>query len=147
MNKTLKEMKSESRKKFLKTVGILMLIPLFSKLSSAKLYLRKENSETIDFDDIEISRKSASIKSNDYTMVATDHLILIDSSSNSVTITLPSAIGIKSKIYNIKCIDSTNQSIIIPQGLELIDNLNNNFRIYKDECVSLQSDGSGWWII
>ena len=93
-----------------------------------------------------ISKPIAS-KTTNYTLNDEDYTILLDGTSNTVTATLPTAVGITGRIYNIKCIDDTNQCDIDPDGIEEIDSNNANFILTKHETITIQSDGSNWWII
>lgn len=86
-------------------------------------------------------------KTANYTLDATDYTVLLDGTSNTVTATLPTASGIDGRIYNIKCIDDTNQCDVDPNGAEEIDGDSTTFILSKDDVITIQSDGSNWWII
>lgn len=86
-------------------------------------------------------------KTSDYTLTKDDYTVLLNASSNTVTGNLPTAVGIEDTIYNIKCIDDTFTCDIDPSGTEEIDGDNANFELIKDEIITIQSDGSNWWII
>ncbi len=86
-------------------------------------------------------------KTTNYTLTISDYTILLDGTSSTVTATLPAASGITGRIYNIKCIDATNQCDVNPNASEEIDGDSANFILNKDEVITIQSDGSNWWII
>ena len=83
----------------------------------------------------------------DYSIVPNDNTIIMDGTSNTVTITLPTASEITGKIFGIKCIDATNQCDVVTFGSEEIDGESANFILSKHEVITVQSDGSNWWII
>jgi hypothetical protein len=83
----------------------------------------------------------------DYTIGRIDDTILLDGSNNTVTAFLPTAIGIKGEIYNIKCIDDTFACDVETDGTEEIDDDSANFDLIKDEVINIQSDNVNWWII
>ena len=56
-------------------------------------------------------------KTSDYTITKTDHVILVDASSGNKTITLPKLSDIPNdKIYHIKKIDSSGNTVTVAQG-------------------------------
>ncbi len=86
-------------------------------------------------------------KTNDYTATVNDTTILIDGSANTVTLTLPTAVGINRRIYNIKCIDDTFLCDVATDGSEEIDEDSSNFSLAQHEVITIQSDNANWWII
>lgn len=86
-------------------------------------------------------------KTSNYTLTKLDYTILLDGTSNTVTATLPAASGITGRIYKLKSIDDTNQTDVATNGSETIDGSSTNFILSKDEVITIQSDGSNWWII
>ena len=103
-------------------------LPFITKFASANLYLRTSDGTKIDFDDI--IRTSTAVKTSDYSMINTDYLILIDATSNTVTITLPSATENNSKVFNIKCIQDDYECNISTIGGQEIDTSSNDFQIF-----------------
>lgn len=75
------------------------------------------------------------------------HTILCDGTSNTVTINLPTAAGITGRIYNIKAINIDNAVTVSPNGAEEIDGDNTDITLALMESITIQSDGSNWWII
>ena len=89
---------------------------------------------------------SITTKTADY-IIANDNTILLDGTSNTVTATLPTAVGITGRIYTIKCIDDTSVVDIATSGTEEIDGSSSNVALTLNDAVRLQSDGANWWII
>lgn len=89
--------------------------------------------------------KSISTKTGDYTLTNQDCTILADCTSTSITLTLPAspATGI---VYNLKCVDSTNTCIVDRNGKN-IDGDASNITLIEDETITIQYDGTEWWII
>ena len=86
-----------------------------------------------------------SAKTSDYTATGSDYTILINASSNNVTITLPAVSGIAGRIYVIKRADgSGNNAVVASNGSETIDNSTANVILSAGQCITLQTDGIGW---
>ncbi|HUC81373.1 MAG TPA: hypothetical protein VMR70_10680 [Flavisolibacter sp.] len=83
-------------------------------------------------------------------IAATDNTVLANTTSGAVTLTLPAASGISGRIYTIKKIGSggiDNQLTITPAGGATIDG-GSSYVIYNDYTfVTLQTDGTNWYII
>ena len=73
--------------------------------------------------------------------------VLCDASSGTVTINLPTGAGYTGTVFNIKCIDDTNTVTITPDGTDEIDAVNSSITLVQDEVITIQYDGSNWWII
>jgi len=85
-------------------------------------------------------------KTADYTATIEDSTIVIDASSNTVTITLPTAVGIDGRKYNIKCIDDTFACDVDGDGTETIDGELTQILNQWDN-MQIQSDGTNWIIL
>lgn len=85
------------------------------------------------------------ITTND-TLTETDFNLILDGSSNSVSGTLPTAIGIIGKIYNIKCINDTFSCTAETFDDQTIDG-ETNFELFENESITVQSDNVNWVII
>ena len=81
------------------------------------------------------------------TLDATHNTVLCDGTSNTVTITLPTASGISGKIYNIKAINIDNAVTVDQTGAETIDGSTDAITLDLMEVITVQSDGTNWWII
>ncbi|WP_028788050.1 hypothetical protein [Terrimonas ferruginea] len=84
-----------------------------------------------------------------YTINATDNTVLANTSSGAITISLPAASGIAGRIYTIKKIGNggiDNQLTITPTSATIDGG--SNYVIYNDwTYVTLQTDGSNWYVI
>ncbi|RAJ87336.1 hypothetical protein CLV59_10185 [Chitinophaga dinghuensis] len=84
-----------------------------------------------------------------YTLLATDNTVLANTTSAGITVTLPSPSGITGRIYTIKKIGTggiDNSLTINPTG-GTIDGAS-TYIIYNDySYVTLQTDGSNWYVI
>ena len=81
------------------------------------------------------------------TLDATHNTVLCDGTSNTVTVTLPTAVGITGKIYNIKAINVDNAVELAADGTEEVDGSTTNISFALMETVTVQSDNANWWII
>ena len=86
-------------------------------------------------------------KSSDYTATASDHTILVNAANASVTITLPTAVGIPGRLYIIKRLDTSVQTVvsIAANGSEEIEASTDDAILGPMGALLLQSDNSGWW--
>jgi hypothetical protein len=83
-----------------------------------------------------------------YNALLTDDVILVDASSGTVTVTLPAASGNAGKVYQIKKIDSSGNTVIIDgDGAETIDEAPTLTTTVQYEAFTLVCDGTEWWII
>jgi hypothetical protein len=84
-------------------------------------------------------------KTADYTATASDSVITADGSSSTVTITLPTAVGITGREYRIKCIDDTNAVKVNTTSSQTIDGAVEQVLSRWDMIVVI-SDGTNWII-
>jgi|ERR1700741_268713 len=82
-------------------------------------------------------------KTANYTATISD--FTIECTANTFTITLPTAVGKKGKVYNIKN-SGTGLITVVGTGGQLIDGQSSQL-IYKPNSLSVQSNGSTWIII
>jgi len=87
----------------------------------------------------------SSIVLSDYSLTSSDYTIVVDASSNTVDITLPSAPQV-GRMYVIKCEDDTN-TVTIDRNGNNIDGDASDLTLIEDEVVQLQFNGTGWFII
>ena len=87
------------------------------------------------------------VTSSTDTPTGRDHVILCDATSNTVTINLPTAVGIEGRVYNIKAINVDNAVTVDANGTEEIDGSATAITLALMEVITIQSDGSNWWII
>lgn len=115
-----------------------------------KLIVRNGIAKLIDNSGNEISIGINSIvtKSENYSIIPTDNVILVNSSTGQKIITLPNPLSSKGLKYNIKKIDSSLYSVRVnPYSNESIDG--KSFKLIKGQYSSMQivSDGTNWYII
>ena len=82
-------------------------------------------------------------------LTGTDNTVLANTSSGAITLTLPSPSGLTGRIYTIKKIGSggIDNALTITPTSATIDG-GNNYIIYNDwTFVTIQTDGSNWFII
>lgn len=82
------------------------------------------------------------------TLVVSDYTILCSASGGLFTVTLPTAVGLLGKIYNIKKTDSTGNAVTIDgNASETIDGDTTKALNLQYESLTIQSDGTNWHII
>lgn len=82
------------------------------------------------------------------TLVLTEDVILVDASGGSVTLNLPAAATAGRKIYNVKKIDGTGNSVIIDaDSTETIDGALTLSTVTQYESFTIVCDGTAWYII
>tara|TARA_R110002074_G_scaffold389846_1_gene573417 strand:+ start:1931 stop:2773 length:843 start_codon:yes stop_codon:yes gene_type:complete len=85
-------------------------------------------------------------KQQNYTLTTIDHTVLVDCSAGNVTITLPTAVGCAGRLYVIKRVDSSANSVNIDaDGSEQIEGSTSLVGVASGGALTLQSDNSGWW--
>lgn len=87
--------------------------------------------------------------SADYSIAASDNTVLVNTTSGAIAIQLPSPSGISGRIYTIKKIGigGIDKELTITPAAGTIDG-GNSYIIYNDwTFVSLQSDGTNWYVI
>lgn len=83
-----------------------------------------------------------------YTALADDFTILCDATSAGITINLPQAVTAKYRVYNIKKIDSSGNSVTIDGfGSETIDGSTTQVTSTQYVHFTIQSNGIAWYII
>lgn len=83
-----------------------------------------------------------------YTALSTDYTILVDASAGDVTITLPAAASNDEKEYNVKKIDSSSNTVTIDgNASETIDGNLTLSTTVQYTSITVQCDGTEWWII
>jgi hypothetical protein len=87
-------------------------------------------------------------KTANYTALATDEIIDCDATSASFTITLPTAVGITGKRYDIRKSDVSGNTVTIDaDGTETINGSLTQVITTQYTNVSVVSDGANWMII
>ena len=73
--------------------------------------------------------------------------LLVNTSSGSMEVDLPSAVDTEGRIYTIKKTSASNNVLIKPYGTELIDNLSSETITRNSDFIAVQSDGTNWKMI
>ena len=87
------------------------------------------------------------VKTTNYTLSATDDLLLCDTSSNNITLTLPTAVGNDGKVFYIKKIASAYVCTLDANGSQTIDGELTQTLLTNYTAVTLVSDGANWLIL
>lgn len=87
-------------------------------------------------------------KTANYTVTSSDDLILCDSSGGAFTLTLPTAVGIGGRVYEIKKTDSSFTAVTIDgNGSETLDGSTTTTLNTQYESIKIVSDNSNWQIV
>ena len=82
-----------------------------------------------------------------YSILASDYTIIANPTSNSIVLTLPTAVGATGRVYNIKrTVQNANSLTINTTSSQTIDG-GLTAIITRQSSVTIQSDGSNWWIL
>ena len=83
-----------------------------------------------------------------YTAVTTDYTILCNAIASSFTVTLPTAVDNAGKVFIIKKIDGTGNTVTIDaDGIETIDGELTQPISTQYDAITVQSDDTNWYII
>lgn len=81
------------------------------------------------------------------TLALSDEVIFIDTTSGSLTITLPFASATSGRTFAIKFITGSNTASIVPQGVDNLDGGSSFVMNYVNQAISAFSDGDNWFIL
>ena len=115
-----------------------------------RLYRRNSQTKILPDDGMESPILESNIKTvtSNYSLLLNDFTILVNALSGNVTITFPDATDNSGKIYNIKKIDSSgNLVILLPSGTQKIDGYSSQQIANMNTCLTIITDGVGWFII
>ena len=85
--------------------------------------------------------------SSDFSMLDSSDVVFIDTSSNVVSVTLPTAVGKGGQELLFKFKDGSNSGVLIGNGSETIDGDSVYPMYHKNQSISLISDNSNWYVI
>lgn len=85
--------------------------------------------------------------SSDFSMSDSSDVVFLDTTSSSIKVYLPTALGKGGKQLTIKIKDGSNSGIILASGSQTIDGQNQLGIYYKYESISLVSDNSNWFLV
>lgn len=87
-------------------------------------------------------------KTGAYTLTSSDYTVICNATGGAFTITLPTAASHTGRIYYIKKIDSSANAVTVDgDSSETIDDSTTAVLTAQYESITIQSDGSEWWII
>lgn len=87
-------------------------------------------------------------KTSNYTMTNSNDVVLVDSSSGNVTITLQAVASATVKRYTVKKIDSSSNTVTVQgNGVEQIDGANTQIIRYQYNSFDMVPNGSFWSVI
>ena len=87
-------------------------------------------------------------KTANYTATIADYTILCDASGGGFTVTLPNVSTASGYSFNIKKIDGSGAAVVIsPAGSETIDGSTSITMTTPNLTITVQSDGSNWYIL
>ena len=81
-----------------------------------------------------------------FTMTDSSDVVFIDTSSNTVSVTLPTAVGKGGQELLFKMKDGSNSGGLIANGSETIDGDSVYPMYHKNQSISLISDNSNWYV-
>lgn len=82
------------------------------------------------------------------TLTVDDYTVLINATGGNTTVTLPDATTVTGIIYNIKKVDVTTNIVTISAvGGQTIDNILSQTLTVQFQSMTIQSNGSNWWIL
>jgi hypothetical protein len=92
-----------------------------------------------------VNSSMVSAKTTTYAILSSDDVITCDATSAAFTVTLPDAIPLKGKIFDIKKIDSTiNAATIATTSSQTIDGITSRLLNSQYQSLTVISDGSNW---
>ncbi len=92
--------------------------------------------------------KKITMIATDTTLGSNDHIVFVESSSGTVTVTLPSAVGLLGREYYIQKSDASSNFVnIVPQAGQLLGTTDNKNLNRNGEYFSVISDGTNWNIL
>ena len=83
---------------------------------------------------------------SDFSMLDSSDVVFIDTSSNVVSVTLPTAVGKGGQELLFKMKDGSNSGVLIGNGSETIDGDSIYPMYHKNQSISLISDNSNWYV-
>lgn len=128
-------------------VGEVDVLPTPKTDDQRELYIAIKNymdqtNNAIEF----LLKKPCATKTSDYTIVGSDYLILVDTTSGVVTITLPLAKKHENQEFVIKKTAGGNNVTVDGNGSETIDGSATQTISTQYDFIKVHSDGSNWHI-
>lgn len=84
----------------------------------------------------------------DVTAQASDHTILVNATSANRTVTLPAAASNAKRLYKVKKIDASGNTVTIDgNASETIDGATTKVLSTQYQSIEIHCDGTSWWIV
>lgn len=97
---------------------------------------------------VDISQAVTTALTSNTTLTRSHRTVLCNSSGGTFTVTLPAAANSKYQIYEIKKIDTSGIDVLIDgNGAETIDGDTTKSLNLQNEAITIQSNGTSWYII
>lgn len=92
-------------------------------------------------------KRNITLAVGDYQVVASDGLIITDTTAGNLTITLPPMVADqKGYEYEIKQVKGSNETLVIGDSGDLVDSDAGGITIDLLEAISVKNDGTEWWL-
>jgi len=97
---------------------------------------------------VDISQAVTNAITANTTLTRSHRTVLCDSSAGTFTVTLPAAANAKYQIYEIKKTDTSGIAVLIDgNAAETIDGALTKALNLQNESITIQCDGTNWYII
>ena len=90
--------------------------------------------------------QNVAVKSGNYTVTASDDIILANASSSTITITLPNAAS-STRTFMIKKTDTSSNAVVVNTGGGTIDGSSSASMSRPYVSITVASDGTNWFIV
>lgn len=91
-------------------------------------------------------QKSVRTVSTNYTALASDYMIGVDTTAGNVTVTLPTAASAVGQAYVVKKVAGANNAVIDGNGAETIDGAATQTITTLWASMTVRSTGTTWWV-
>lgn len=93
--------------------------------------------------------KTVTLVSSNYTVTTADEILLVDTSSIAITVTIPSVLLTSGRVLTFKDIGNayTNNITVVTEGTEKIDGQDSIVIDFNYGSYSVVSDGTNWYVI
>jgi hypothetical protein len=103
------------------------------------------NDTTLSYE-LQNPRVKTVTKFADYTLTLNETIVLADATAGNMSITLPTAVGVKDVVFMVKKIDSSAFTVtVVPASLETIDGQVNFPLVTQYSTLAIVSDNVNWF--
>ena len=97
---------------------------------------------------VNLGRPALVTKTSSYTATDADDIIICDALTRAIKITLPTAVGRKGKVFNIKKVDASDNTVTVDgKSAETIDDGLTAVLTVQYEAITVVSNNEEWWIL